>query len=285
MGTDDVSLAQRLLYWIPLMLIGALVGHAVSVVISRFPGARSNVWVFGALLAVAIVLVLRDRIAPQARAIAIGEAVRRALHSRQTWLCAIFSMAMIGPMLGFAGLWGVPYMMQVHGLDRTGAAGIASAMFIAWGVASPLIGAISDRIGSRRRVMVAGGAVATLLLAALPFLDAAPVWLLAALILGVGTFGSSYVAGLSLARESNADAISGTVLGLVNTCVIATGAILQPLIGFVLDLNWDGAMAGGAPLYSAHAFSWGLAVLPALAAIGTLAAFLARDVAPDAQAR
>ncbi len=56
MGTDDVSLAQRLLYWIPLMLIGALVGHAVSVVISRFPGARSNVWVFGALLAVAIAL-------------------------------------------------------------------------------------------------------------------------------------------------------------------------------------------------------------------------------------
>jgi DNA-binding LytR/AlgR family response regulator len=56
MGTADVPLAQRLLYWTPLMLLGALVGHGASVVISRFPGARDNVWLFGALLAVAIAL-------------------------------------------------------------------------------------------------------------------------------------------------------------------------------------------------------------------------------------
>jgi DNA-binding LytR/AlgR family response regulator len=56
MGTAEVPLAQRLVYWVPLMLIGALVGHGVSVAISRFPGARSNVWLFGALLAFMIAL-------------------------------------------------------------------------------------------------------------------------------------------------------------------------------------------------------------------------------------
>jgi len=271
-GTQAFGMAGATMGQVPLSLVVETQG---------WRAAMGSLALFGVLLALALILVLRDRIVPQARAIAIGAAVRHAIRSRQTWLCAIFSMAMIAPMLGFAGLWGVPYLMQVHALSRTEAAGLASAMFIAWGVASPLVGAISDRIGSRRRVMIAGAALATLLLASLPFMAAAPLWLLAALILGIGTFGSSYVAGLSLARESNPDAISGTVLGLVNTCVIATGAILQPAIGWILDLHWDGAMAAGARIYPPDAFAWGLAVLPVVAALGALAAFFAKDARAD----
>jgi MFS family permease len=88
---------------------------------------------------------------------------------------------------------------------------------------------------------------------------------------------SVYVAGISLVRESNPDSINGTVLGLVNTCVIATGAILQPTMGWILDLNWQGEMIDGARHYPPEAFAWGLAVLPVVAAFGALAALLSKD--------
>jgi hypothetical protein len=54
MGTDDVSMLHRLAYWVPLMLCGALAGHAVSGVVRRLAPASANRWVFGALLALTL---------------------------------------------------------------------------------------------------------------------------------------------------------------------------------------------------------------------------------------
>ena len=261
-------------------MLGATMGQVPLSLVVDEHGWRAALWVlaiFGAVLAVGLFLVLRDVKGATGARVRISETMKLALRSRQNWLAGLFSMAMIAPMLAFGGLWGVPYLMQVHGMERTEAAGIVSVIFLAWGVGSPLAGAISDRLGTRKRVMVVGSVVATALLCAFPFMDAAPGWLLIAVIVATGLFASVYVAGISLVRESNPDSINGTVLGLVNTCVIATGAILQPTIGWILDLHWEGEMIDGARHYPPEAFAWGLAVLPAVAALGALAALLSRD--------
>jgi hypothetical protein len=49
-----VPLPTRLLYWVPVMMIGAALGRVTSVLVSRIPRATSNEWVFGLLLAVAL---------------------------------------------------------------------------------------------------------------------------------------------------------------------------------------------------------------------------------------
>ena len=52
--TGELPLWQRLLYWIPLTMAGAVLGHALSVLVARIPRAGANPWVFGAILTVAI---------------------------------------------------------------------------------------------------------------------------------------------------------------------------------------------------------------------------------------
>lgn len=54
MGTDRVDLITRLLFWIPLMLGGAVIGHFVSILVSRIPRAGAHPWLFVALLSVAV---------------------------------------------------------------------------------------------------------------------------------------------------------------------------------------------------------------------------------------
>jgi MFS family permease len=266
-------------------MLGATMGQGPLSLVVDAHGWRAAMWslaIIGVVLGLLIFITLRDRNHLHARSIAAGEGIRIAIKNPQTWLCALFGMAMVGPLVAFAGLWAVPYLMQVHGMDRTGAATLTSMMFLAWAVGSPILGGISDRLRKRKIIMVVGGFSATLLLITLLFLDHAPIAMLAALILGVGLSSSAYVVGVSLVRESNPEEISGTVLGLVNTCVISSGAVLQPLIGYVLDQHWTGAIAGGARIYPPQAFAWGLAVLPAACGIGALAALLARDAMPPA---
>jgi MFS family permease len=264
-------------------MLGATMGQLpVSLLVDSY-GWRAAMWSLGSvgiILAMLILVTVRDRSLPQSKPVASAAGIRTAARNPQTWLCALFGMAMVGPLVAFAGLWAVPYLMQVHEMSRTGAAGLASLMFMAWAIGSPVLGGISDRLRKRKTIMVLGASGSTLLLGVLPFMEQVPVAILAALILGIGLSSSAYVVGITLARESNPEQIGSTALGLVNTCVIASGAVLQPLIGYILDRHWTGLAVDGARIYPPEAFAWGLAVLPIACGIGALAALLVRDTPP-----
>lgn len=49
MGTIEMPLWLRLVYWIPLMIGGALVGHVIVIAVSLIPLARRTPWLFGAV--------------------------------------------------------------------------------------------------------------------------------------------------------------------------------------------------------------------------------------------
>jgi hypothetical protein len=51
-------------------------------------------------------------------------------------------------------------------------------------------------------------------------------------------------------RELNDANYSSTSLGLMNMCIVGAGAVMQPLIGWLLDLGWNGALQDGARVYS-----------------------------------
>lgn len=53
-NTGQLPLGVRLLYWAPLTVAGAVLGHGMSLLIGRIPKAGANPWVFGALLAFAL---------------------------------------------------------------------------------------------------------------------------------------------------------------------------------------------------------------------------------------
>jgi len=84
------------------------------------------------------------------------------------------------------------------------------------------------------------------------------------------------------ARECNAPDSSGAALGLVNTCVMASGALYQPLIGLLLDWQWAGGMAAGARVYGVAAYGGALAVLPITAAVAAICALRLRGGRPAA---
>ena len=62
----------------------------------------------------------------------VGACLKVLLRNRETWLNAVFGLAMTAPMLAFAALWAVPYLTTIHGIDRAAAAGVVSFMFAGW---------------------------------------------------------------------------------------------------------------------------------------------------------
>ena len=237
----------------------------------------------GALLALGIWIVVRDRPPDAAPEAAAGHgpnivvALKEVLGRRQNWIIALVGAATSAPLLAFASLWGVAWLMQVQGMTRPEAAATTSALLIGWALGSPLAGYLSDRLARRKPALIvsAGGGLACLCI--LLYLPGLPTIALPPLFFVTGLFLGAMLICFAIAREINRAAIAGAALAFVNMSVTGTGALFQPLIGILLDLNWDGATIDGARLYSAEAYRAAFSVLIAFLAAGLAAAFLVRE--------
>jgi sugar phosphate permease len=210
-----------------------------------------------------------DAAAPQ-RGTPPSKALKMVAGERDTWLLFLAAGFSSAPLLTFAGLWGVPYLTQIYGLERSQAALLTSTMLLAWAIGGPSLGAWSDRIQRRKPPYLMANTAAALLWGIFLFADL-PQFLLYPLFAAIGFTSGGLIIGFAFAREANHPAVAGTVGGVVNMSVLGFAAILQPLLGTILDRNWDGTLTAGVPVYSADAyflaFSWlfACAVLSAVA--------------------
>ena len=78
-------------------------------------------------------------------------------------------------------------------------------------------------------------------------------------------------------KELNNPNYSSTALGLMNMCVVGAGAVMQPLIGWLLDTNWDGSLAEGARVYSQDNYAFAMSSLLVVNALALGAAFALRE--------
>jgi MFS family permease len=195
----------------------------------------------------------------------------------QTWLVALAGLGTSSPLLGFAGLWGVPFLETAYGLPRTLAATLTSMLFVGWGVGAPFFGWLSDRIGRRRPPMLWGLVLETVVLVVLIYVPGLPTPALGSLCFLIGFFGSSQIVCFALVKENHPAGLSGTAIGFVNTMVTGAGALFQPLVGLLLDLAWAGETAHGARIYDTGAYRLALASLVACCVGGFLCLLAVRE--------
>jgi MFS family permease len=231
----------------------------------------------GVLLALAVVVTVRDRFRPSGSLRQVMAGLSRVGRNRQTWLIAIAGLGTTGPLLGFAGLWGVPFLVLTQGIDRTAAAGVTSMVFIGWGVGAPVVGWLSDRFRRRKLPFVTGLTLTAIAMAGLAWAPGLPLWAVSVLCFLCGFGGSGQIVGFAAVRELNPPAAGGAALGIVNGVVTGAGALYQPLLGWLLDLTWTGEMAGGVRVYTVAAYSTAFSVLVVGAFIGIACALLMRE--------
>jgi MFS family permease len=231
----------------------------------------------GLALALAAVATVRDKWRGSGGIGSALSGLAMVARKPQTWFIALAGLGTSAPLLGFASLWGVPFLETTYGLPRTLAASLTSVFFVGWGIGAPLFGWLSDWIGRRKAPLVAGLGLESLALAALIYLPGLPVFALGALCFLVGFLGSSQIVCFALARENHRTELSGTAIGFVNMMVTGAGALFQPLVGLLLDMAWTGETKLGARLYDAGAYHVALASLIVFCLLGLLCLAAVRE--------
>ncbi len=200
-------------------------------------------------------------------------------RSRQTWMGSLAHFGLIGSFLTFNGLWAVPYLMHVYGMDRLRAANLLLVASVGLLVSAPLIGYASDNLlRSRRLPIVALGAIScgVWLTMALWNGGKPPVWALYPLFGALGFCGGIVALILAGVKEANPPALSGLAMGTANSGFLSA-ALLQPTVGYLLDSYWQGDVLAGARVYPLAGYQVMLAILAAFALLGLVGAWQMKE--------
>lgn len=192
------------------------------------------------------------------------------LKNRATWPGLWVNMGLAGSLFAFAGLWAVPFLRDVYGMDRAAATSHTTLLLAGFAIGAFFIGTLSDRLGRRRPVMLAGALGYCLCWLPLLFGVAMNDVASYALFLLMGLCAPSFTLSWSCAKEVNPHALSGMATSVVNIGAFMGTAIMQPLVGWAID------HAGSVP-HGAGDYQGGIAILLGFSLMGLIATLFIRE--------
>ena len=200
------------------------------------------------------------------------------LKQPRIWVAGFLSALIFLPTTVFASLWGIPYLQTLHGYSEHQAAIASSMIFVGWALGCPIQGWISDRFGTRLKVIMVGAIVAAILSGILLYLPVMPYILVCILFVFFGFFSSSQVLTFAIARDLSNHRVVGMAVAFVNMLSMLGGTIFQSLVGKLLDLGWDGQFnpVTHERVYALSDYEHSIIIIPISLVLGALVAMFFR---------
>lgn len=152
------------------------------------------------------------------------------------WLIAISAMLRYGIVMGFQGLWGGPYLIDVYGLSKATAGTILMLVGVGTIFGAVLFGRISDLIGFRKTILAFGGIGSTITL--LPLVISTSTLNVTSICLisfSIGFFSSTGPVAYAIVKELFPLRMTGLSMSVLNAFPFLGAALFQTIMGYLMD--------------------------------------------------
>ncbi|MGE0417148.1 MAG: MFS transporter, partial [Acetobacteraceae bacterium] len=204
-------------------------------------GVFAIVVCFTFLAAIAVFLIVRD--APPGhpflarRTESAGEMLRglgEVLRNRRLHFILVLNFCNYACTFTVQGLWGGPFLREVHGLSRIESGNVLFAAVIAYQIGVLVFGPLDRVLDTRKWIAVTGTLVITAILATLSLTPHTPDWLAIGAIVGIGFFSATSTMVMTHGRGVIPDRLIGRGMATINTAVMSGVACMQTLSGVIL---------------------------------------------------
>ncbi len=251
-----------------LAAIGGMAGELpIAAMVDHF-GWRHSLWIlaiFGLMLALVIWFFIRKpKQAPQAelQSEPVWHSLTAICQKRQTWMAGLYAFFNWAPITAFASLWGVPFIRTAYQMSTTEAAGLCALIWLGIGVASPIIGGISDWIGRRNPLMALMALLGLVSMAIVIYVPHLPVMILGLLLFVSGMGSGGQILSFAVVKDGSSRKRVSTTIGFNNMAVVASGFLVQPLIGKLISWGSGHGAAPGQVTYTLADFHRSLSLIP-----------------------
>jgi predicted MFS family arabinose efflux permease len=244
--------------------------------------------VFVALATVAVGLVVRDAPAGHPFLARTPEPPREMLRGlmevlRDPRLRPILALNFCNYACTFTvqGLWGGPFLREVHGLSPIEAGNVLLVAVIAYQLGMLTFGPLDRRLDSRKWIAIGGTVVIISILATLALASHPPIWVAVGAFLGIGFFSASSTMVMTHGRGIFPDRLIGRGMATINTTVMLGVACMQSLSGSIVGAFEP--MADGARSETAYRALFGVLTVVLMIAVAIYSR--SRDIKPSDEMR
>ena len=244
--------------------IGAIIsGYIIPWLLQYF--AWQYLWKLAGILGF-IILVINMTLMPKQRIKVFGNVAQpkkksillellEIIQDRNLILYSVMAIGLYAPLSVIADLWGMSFMSTKFNLELNKAVQATTMIYIGLAIGSVVIPWIFERHGKLNNGITWSAFLILIPLSFIiygphnpPFPIAIPL-----IILGIlcGSEILCYTAALHYAGHNN----SGNIIGVMNTLILLGNAVLQQIVGHLLDVNWNGIIdIHGVRVYSMQDF-------------------------------
>ena len=179
------------------------------------------------------------------------------------------------------GLWGGPFLREVHGMSAFAAGNVLLGAVIAYQFGMLAFGPLDRLLDTRKWIAVGGNLVTVSMLAMLALAPQPPAWVPVAAILVMGFVSAASTMVLTHGRGIIPDRLIGRGMATLNTAVMLGVACMQSLSGVILGA-FEPLPGGGRSEAAYHAL-FGVLTVVLLTAVAIYSR--AQDVRPSDEVR
>ncbi|MEE3003155.1 MAG: MFS transporter [Pseudomonadota bacterium] len=185
------------------------------------------------------------------------------------WANGIYAGFMFAILTTFHGLWAQPFLVEAYHLSEVTSAHYTSLMLLGALFGFPISGWIGGIIYETRYLLSASSLLNAILLFSVLSFTTMSHTVLAGILILIGFFTGPYILCYSIAHNIVPAGSKSTSIGFTNTLAVVTAPMMQPLVGYLLDV------ISGPKHHTVLDFQLALGVIPLCLLVGSiLACFL-----------
>ncbi|AWD32843.1 Putative MFS transporter [Candidatus Fokinia solitaria] len=188
--------------------------------------------------------------------------MRNVISERNVIVLGVLGLILYTPLTALADLWGPLIISSLYEVDQIKAISISRLIYAGFGIGALGVGFIRKLVNNVYYAFSSVCALAFCIIFAVTVLHQ----FISLTILGILLFLLGFFCSLECVVFSEAIICVqkkriGLTLGFINTMTMLGGAILQPVIGLVLDLLWRGKMEHGIREYGAYEYGGAIVII------------------------
>jgi predicted MFS family arabinose efflux permease len=261
---------RMLSFSVTIGLLGAIYGGGPVSYLSSTLGYTIVVQifaVFGLLLAILTYFII-PKMEKSTHSSTITADIKQVITNPYVVSLCLLAGLMVGPLEGFADVWGSAFIKRVYGFEPTVASYLPSMIFVGMCFGAPVLSFIAEKTGNYLGVIIGSGIIMMLVFSALISQQMSSSNTIALGFILVGVCCAYQILAIYKASTYVPEHVAGITTAVANMIIMSFGYGFHTIIGILIN------SLGGPSMPSA--FIYGLSVIPialGLAVIGFFALF------------
>lgn len=262
MGFSESQFTKMLGFSATIGLIGAIYGGGPVSYLRSSLGYEAVIQMM-ALLGVGLAILTYFLIPKMEKKIdsSVWASVKEVLSEKRVLATCLFAGLMVGPLEGFADVWGTAFLKHVYGFDVAISSSLPSLIFIGMCFGAPILGFIGEKTQKPLQTIIGSAVLMAVIFFAL-CLFRFSLGSLSVCFIIVGVCCAYQVLAIYLATTFVKEELAGLTSALVNMIVMVFGYVFHSSMGAVVSLS-GGPTNKGALILS-------LSIIPCALTIGAI---------------